>query len=78
MPCGTVLQLIRRDPDPKPLFASFHHLYDIDGPHMQEGGKAVDEAHGFFVVSAADSILFYSGGMYMILLSHLLLLDWYG
>ena len=77
LPCGTILQLIHRDPDPKPLFASYHHLYDIDGPHMREGGKAVDEANGFLIVEVKDSILFYSGGMSMILLSYLLILDQY-
>lgn len=63
LPCGTILKLVRRDPDPQPQFASYHHLYDLSGPHMREGGKAVDEANGFLIVLANESLLFYSGGM---------------
>ncbi|KAF9018216.1 hypothetical protein BDP27DRAFT_1378458 [Rhodocollybia butyracea] len=63
LPCGTTLKLVCCDPDPKPKFASYHHLYDIGGPHMRKGGKAVDEANGFLIVQANESILFYSGAL---------------
>lgn len=62
--CGTVLKLVHRNPDSEPKFKSHHHLYDLDGEHMHKGGKAVNEANGFLVIPADESVLFYSGGMW--------------
>ncbi|KAJ3726397.1 hypothetical protein DFJ43DRAFT_567065 [Lentinula guzmanii] len=61
LPCGVVLQLIRRDPTERPKFLSYHHMYDLPGDHMREGGKVVNGENGFLIVQELESVLFYSG-----------------
>lgn len=62
LPCGTVLWLIRRDPDEKPQFGRYKYMYDLAQAATGDRDRVVDEDHGFFIVGVDKSILFYSGG----------------
>lgn len=63
LPCGTELWLEHRDPDAKAKLSRFKYMYDLAEAAVGERDHVVDEAHGFYVVSNNQSVLFYSGGM---------------
>lgn len=65
LPCGVILKLERRDRDSTPLFKSRTTMYDTSIPeNASDKAVVVDEANGFRIVLASESVLFFSGGRF--------------